>query len=91
MFSRCFPRDDGAMIDAPDERMAMPRSTTILALLCALLTGALVREALMPMARASGDVVTRSEVERVVRALEGQAKATEDLERAVREAGRACK
>jgi hypothetical protein len=69
----------------------MRRSTTILALLCALLAGALGREALTPTARASGDVVTRSDVERVVRALEGQAKATETLERAVRDVSRACK
>lgn len=69
----------------------MPKLTLCLSLFCALLSGALARDLVIDRARAANDVVTRQDVNTIVRALETQARATQDLVREVREAGRACK
>jgi hypothetical protein len=69
----------------------MPKLTTALALLSALLAGALARDLIVDRARAADDVITRSDVTAIMRALEAQARATADVAREVREAGRACR
>lgn len=53
-----------------------------LALLCALLAGALAHDLLVPTAGAQEDALRRSDVTAIVRALERQADATKELVRA---------
>jgi|GEM_PF-4289401 len=64
----------------------MPRDglTQVLALLCALLAGALARDLLVAPVRAEEDALRRSDVTAIVRALERQADATKELVRATR-------
>lgn len=70
----------------------MPTKLTLcLSLFCALLLGAVARDLVVDRARAADDVITRADVSAAVRALETQARATQDLVREVRDAARACK
>jgi len=62
-------------------------ATTVIALIVASLLGALARD-LVPAARADSQAFDRNLAERIVRAQESQARASEDLVRAVRECGR---
>lgn len=66
-----------------------------LALLCAVLVGALARDLVVPSVSAEDDVIRRSDVTTILRALEKladaankQAEATKDVAREVRDAGR---
>ena len=61
---------------------------TALALLCTLLGGALARDLCVARAGAEEGALRRPDVERIVKALEDQARATRELAREVREAGR---
>jgi hypothetical protein len=63
----------------------MTKTTTALALLVALLLGALGRDLLLPRAHADSSAFGHGDVEHIVRALESQAKATEELVRVTRE------
>jgi hypothetical protein len=62
-----------------------------LVVLCALLAGALLRDVFVDRARAEEAAVRRNDVDRIVRAVEAQAKATADVARAIVDAARACK
>ncbi len=71
--------------------VAGSRTKFALALAGALLLGALLRDLLVSPARAEDDVIRRTDVTSIVRALEKQAEATRDLAREVRDAGRGCR
>jgi hypothetical protein len=71
--------------------MKTTRTTAVIALLCACLAGALVRDLRVSRAAAGdADQLRRSDIDRVVRALEKQADGTHELVGAMREAGRQC-
>jgi hypothetical protein len=72
-------------------RCIMPKPQAALLLCAAFLAGVLARDVFVDRASASGDALTRGDLDRVVRALEAQAKATGEVAREVRDAGRACK
>lgn len=60
--------------------MSLARIALVVA---AVAVGALARDAFVSRAGAAEDALRRSDVERIVRALEGQTQATKDLARAV--------
>jgi hypothetical protein len=66
------------------------RPSAVIVALCALLAGALLRDALVSRAGADEAAVRRTDVERIVRALEAQTSSAQDVARAVRDAAR-CK
>lgn len=70
----------------------MNNPTAALALLCALLLGALARDAFTAQpARASSEALTRSDVNAIVRALQDNAKANAEVARAVADVARSCR